>query len=237
MKWDGLISENVEAIMKFKGARLTTPKILCRCNYGMNANEIVEREKGAHLTQNLKDYEAETGKDRKQGALTRKGLANEITNDGYLLETKRYAAKVKPMPREATHYIDVTCPRCQTPLGRLEVTLRPVNNNPPEILTKLELANMKTSPEMMAFVSKRMNFGSVAQLEEWLSDADSEKGKAILRDADAKLRELQLPYEVTRITAALQAQIIEIDTEVKRRKVEFVNAIEKVVDERVTVIK
>ena len=99
------------------------------------------------------------------------------------------------------------------------------------------MTKLKASPAMMAYVSKRMNFSSISQMEEWLSDADSGKAKAILRDADEKLRELTLPYEVTRITATLQAQIREIDEEVKRRKIEFVNAIEQIVKERIQIIK
>jgi hypothetical protein len=221
------------------GALMTVPNLESRCGEKLDVNAAIEAEAGGKMAPRAKLLI-----EKAEGVKKWNALKDAVDDDKIFLEDvfkKSTKLLFKPDAeargaREFAFSFDLVCPKCLVMEGKIGVALRLADAVEPFEITKADLMRLKASPEMMAYASKRMNFSGVAQMEEYLSDMDSEKGKAVLQSAIDGLRELKLPYEVTYITATLRSQMSEIDAEVKRRKVEFVNAVERIVEERTQII-
>lgn len=239
MKWFGKIGGDVSAEARLNGILLTVPKKACRCGNVINLSEVADKEIGARLISSLKTLEERAEWYRKWNALMEEAL------DGIILLDKFYERYVKLIGRhdtevqglkEAAHSVDVACPRCLTLMGKLSVTLRLINDAPAVELTKNELISLKPSPEMFAYASKRMMFSSVEQLKVWLADEDMQKAKKVLEKAIIELDALALDDKTGKIKGDLQSEIGEIDRESRQRKVDFINAVEKIMKERIQVV-
>jgi hypothetical protein len=234
----GQIGKNTRCNFTLNGSLLSVPKVRSRCGYDFDTGAFADREMGAQLTQWLKEFEEIAEQDERQEKLDEKGRRNEISLDGYDAEQLKLFGKWDAEMRgrrEATKTADISCPKCLEFLGKLSVTLTPVSDTPSGGLSMDELIKMKASPEMTAYLSKRMRFGSVAQLENWLDDSDMRKAQKVLEKAIVGLDELALDDKTSYLKGDLQRQIGEIDAESRRRRVEFVRAVETAVKERVFV--
>jgi len=211
------------------------PYVVGRSGERLDVNTAIEAEVGGRTEPKAKLLIEKAEGVRKWNALKGKVDGGAIYVEEVFEKSRKLLFKYEAEElesRESTFYFDLIDPKTLVNEGKIGVTLRLADTNEPFEITKNDLIKLKASPEMMAYVSKRMNFSGVSQVEEWLSDMDTEKAKKLLEKVIVDLRELTLPYEVSRITAALQQQISEIELEVKRRKIEFVNAIERIVEER-----
>ena len=239
MKWIGKISLNIEATMRLNEAFMPDPKRECRCGNIVDMNDVADREVGGKLSVALKNMDDKLAWDREWNANIEKALKKDVSLDKFYEKHLRLWSRYEQKDwgaRDISYSADAICPKCQTNLGKLTVSLRIVNAPEAMDITKIQLMNLKASPEMMAYISKRMNFGSVEQLKEWLTYDDAEQAKAILWKTIIELAELRLPYETSRITGKLTDLINEVDTEIHKRKIEWIDAVEKVVKERLVII-
>ena len=239
MRWIGKISNNTEATMRLNDAHLPDPKKECRCGNIVDLNEVADREIGSKLGIALKNIEDKLAWTREWNANIEKALKKEVSLDKFFEKQLRLWARYEQKDwgaRDISYSADAICTKCQTNLGRLTVTLRIIDAPEAMDVTKPQLIDLPCSPEMIAYISKRMRFGSVEELKQWRDYDDAEQAKSILRKTISELAELQLPYETSRITNKLTDLINEVDTAIHERKIEFVDAVEKVVRERVVII-
>ena len=239
MRWIGKISPNIEATMRLNEAFMPDPKRECRCGNVVDMNDVADREVSSKLSLALKNMDDKLAWDREWNSLIEKALKGDVPLDKFLEKQIRLWARYEAKDwgaKDVSYSADAICFKCQTNLGRLTVTLRIIDAPEAMDVTKSQLMDLPCSPEMTAYISKRMNFTSVEELKWWRDYDDAGRAKAILRKTIEELGELQLPYETTRITGKLTDLINEIDTAVHERKIEFVDAVEKVVRERVVII-
>lgn len=241
MNWFGKISNNIESTMRLDNVLLHDHKQKCRCGNVVDLNEIADREIGSKLGIALKNIEEKLHWEKEWNSVSKKAIAGKILIDKFFEKQVKLWAQYQKnevdwSSRAVSYSADAICPKCQTNLGKLTVTLTVVNA--PEVidLTKKQLIGLEASKEMLAYASKRMNFRNVEQLKAWRDNADAEQAKAVLEKAIADLNGLDISYEVSRITGKLASQIKEIDVEIRGRKVEWVNAVEKIVKERIRII-
>jgi len=239
VRWIGKISPNIEATMRLNDTHLPDPKRACRCGNIVDMNDVADREVGGKLSLALKNIEDKLAWDRAWNANIEKALKKSISLDKFFEKQIRLWAQYEVKDwgaRDVSFSADAVCSKCQTPLGSLTVTLRIIDAPEAMDVTKNDLINLEASTEMLAYVSKRMNFTSVEELKRWRNYDDAEQAKAILRKTITELGELRLPYETSRITGKLMELINEVDTAIHERKIEWLNAVEKVVRERVVII-
>jgi len=239
MRWIGKISPNIKATMRLNDALLSDGKKTCRCGALIDLSQIAEENLGLKLGIALKNIEDRIQWTKRWNANIEEALKKKILLDKFLNKQLRLWAQYEEKDWEATeasYSTNAVCSRCQTSLGELVVML---TVNAPEALdlTKNQLIDLPCSPEMLAYVSKRLGFASIEQLKEWRDNADAEQAKAILRKTITELDDVNLSYETSRITGTLTTQIEEIDNEIRGRCVEFVDAVERVLKERMVIIK
>jgi hypothetical protein len=240
VKWIGKLGENVKASIRLNGNLLSKSTKKCRCGELVDLSRIIDEENGLKLTRALQNIEGKLGWGKRWNILSHKVVEGKISLDSFFEEqvklTKHYR-KEWDLPSEVSISTDAVCPKCHSSIGQVTTILRRVNE--PEIMdfTKQQLTNLEPSKSMLAYASKRMNFGSVEQLEAWLADADAGKAITILEKTIDEINELALSYDASLITADLRRQISHIQEETRRRKVEFVNAVERIVQERTPIIK
>jgi len=240
MKWMGKIGNNVEASIRLDGILLHEPKKQCRCGAIIDISETAETEAGLKLSVALKNVNGKIAWIKKWNALAQKVLAGKVSLDKFFEEQIRLLNQYREREwgaRNISQHVTITCPKCSTFMGKAEVTLRPVNEPELKEITKKQLAGLKPSRGMMSYASKRMNFGNVEEFEVWLSDKDAKQAKEVLRNAIAELENFNLSYEISLVTSELQSQIVKIDKETERRRMELVNATEKIVKERTHIIR
>ena len=239
MKWIGKISPNIEATMKLNDAHLPDPKRPCRCGNIVDMSKVADREIGLKLGIAVKNIEDQLAWTREWNANIQKALKKDIKLDKFfekhIRQWARYEAKDWGA-RDVSFSVDAICPKCQTNIGRLTLTLTVVDAPVAMDIAKTQLIDLEASPEITAHISKRMNFASVEELKDWLDYSEAERAKNILRKTIAELDELRLPYESSRITHKLMESIDELDVEIRKRRVEWIDAVEKVVKERTTII-
>jgi len=239
MKWIGKISNHIEATIRLNNALLSDSKFTCRCGAVVDMNEVGDREIGSKLSLALKNIEDKIQWTKEWNANIEKALKKDISLDKFLEKQLRLWTRYEEKDwggRDVSYSADAICSKCQTNLGRLAVTLRIVDAPEPMDITKNQFMDLEASPEMLAYTSKRMNFTSVEELKQWRNYDDAEQAKVILRKTITELGELRLPYETSRITGKLTDLINEIDTAIHQRKIEFLDAVEKVVKERLVII-
>jgi hypothetical protein len=239
MRWLGKISPNVEATMRLNDAHLPDPKRECRCGNILSMNDIADREIGSKLGIALQNIEAQLAWTKEWNANIEKALKKDISLDKFFTKQLRLWSQYEAKDwgaKDVSYSADAICQKCQTNLGKLTVILRIVDAPEAMDVTRSQLIDLETSNEMIAYTSKRMNFANIEELKQWLDYDDAERAKALLKKTIAEFNGLRLPYEVSRITQKLSALIDEIDTAIHERKIEWINAVEKVVRERVVII-
>jgi ribosomal protein S4 len=240
MNWEGEIGGVVDGKIRVNGAHMTKPKIKCRCGNDISVRKTADHELGSKLTLSLKELTDMAGWYKKWNSLMQEALDGKINLDKfyerYVKLIGRFDTEVQA-PREATHSAPFVCGRCQTPQGTISVALRLIDDAPALELTKDDLMKLKPSPEFFAYLSKRMAFSSVEQLKNWLDDKDMTRAKGVLQKAISELGELALDYDTSSIVGAIQSQIEGINGEARRRKIELLDAAEKVTRERVLILR
>lgn len=238
VKWNGKLGEKIEAMMRLDNALLPDAKRTCRCGAVVDMNDVAELELGTKLGIALKSIDGYLKWLKAWNAIHRKALARKVSLDKLFEKRIRLYARYLNRENEwgssdVSFSTNAICPKCLTSVGRLTVTLRVVDL--PEVLdlTKQQLAELEVSKEILAHASKRMQFNSVEALKAWRDNADAEKAKRVLQEAITQLKELALPYETSKITGTLTSLITDIDKEAHMRKIELVDAVEKIMNERV----
>ena len=240
-KWFGKVANNVEATIRLNNNLLSDPKVKCRCGAFIDLSKIADYECGSKLGIALKFMEEYFRWGKKWNALNEKASVNKILLDKFFEEEiKLWAQYQKNMKdwgsKEVSYTATATCPKCLTTIGQMTVTLRVIGALELTELTKTQLLTLEVSNEMLAYASKRMRFGSIEQLKEWLNSKDAEQAKEILRKTITELSDLELPYETSKITQTLTTLIGEIDKTTHERKIEFVNTVEMIAKERIQII-
>jgi len=239
MNWNGKISNHIAAQMRLNDALLPDAKQKCRCENIVDMNDVADREIGSKLSVALKNIADKLAWTKEWNSIIEKALKKDISLDKFLEKQLRLWARYNEKDwgaRDISYSADAICQKCQTSMGKLTVTLRIIDAPEAMDITKNQLIDLQTSNEMMAYTSKRMNFANIEELKLWLDYEDAERAKGLLKKTIAEFDGLRLPYEVSRITQKLMDLIGEIDASIHERKIEWINAVEKVVKERVVII-
>jgi hypothetical protein len=240
MNWIGRLGDNVEASIRLDGNLVSKPVRRCRCGAEVDLSKIIEDELGGKLTQALYKLEKKRDWDKKWEVLSRNVVDGMISLDNFFKEQlklmRQYKEQEWELPRDISHNCHAFCPRCQTRLGEVTATLRRVDEYEPADFTKPQLANLQPSKEILAYVSKRLNFNSIEELEDWLAYDTAQKAVAILEKTIFEIENLNLEYNESKIAGNLRSQIHLIEDEKRRRRMELVAAVQRIVEERTPVI-